>query len=202
MIAVVRSGAGSFVAGSVTSSIASIAPRPRTSPICGQRACHCSMRARIVFPTVTPRATRSSSSKTSSTASAAASATGLPMYVPPMAPRWAPSMISARPITPESGIPPAIDFATTTRSGSTSKCSIANMRPVRPKPVCTSSATRTIPCSSQIRRSPSTNSADAGMKPPSPCCASNTIAATSSAATCVENMRSMAASAVPASGPR
>ena len=76
------------------------------------------------------------------------------MNVPPIAPGCGSSMISARPITPDSGRPPAIDFATIMRSGSTSKCSIANIRPVRPNPVCTSSATRTIPCSSQIPRRP------------------------------------------------
>ena len=38
-------------------------------------------------------------------------------------------MISARPITPESGRPAAIDFATVIRSGSTPKCSIANILP-------------------------------------------------------------------------
>ena len=37
-------------------------------------------------------------------------------------------MIAARPITPDSGRPPAIDFATVNRSASTSKCSIANIR--------------------------------------------------------------------------
>ena len=79
------------------------------------------------------------------------------MNVPPIAPACAPSMISALPMTPESGSPPAIDFATVTRSGSTPKCSIANIRAVRPKPVWTSSATRTMPCSSQIRRNPATN---------------------------------------------
>ena len=78
-------GAGSFVAGSRTSSIASIAPRPRTSPISGQRSCQASIRVRIVSPTADARSTRPSSSKTSSTASAAAWATGLPTYVPPMA---------------------------------------------------------------------------------------------------------------------
>ena len=139
---------------------------------------------------------------TSSTASAAACATGFPMYVPPIAPACASSMISARPITPESGRPAAIDFATVTRSGSTSKCSIANIRPVRPKPVCTSSATRTIPWRSQSARSPSTNACGAGMKPPSPCCGSKTIAATCSGATCVSSTRSSCASAVIASGPR
>ena len=43
----------SSVAGSLspeTSSIASIAPSPRTSPTCGQRCCQPSMRARIVSP--------------------------------------------------------------------------------------------------------------------------------------------------------
>jgi hypothetical protein len=41
------------------------------------------------------------------------------MYVPPIAPACAPSMISARPSTPERGRPAAIDFATVIRSGST-----------------------------------------------------------------------------------
>ena len=49
------SGAGSFVARSATSSIASIAPRPRTSPIAGKRSCQASMRARIVSPIATAR---------------------------------------------------------------------------------------------------------------------------------------------------
>ena len=42
-------GAGSFEAGSWTSSIASIAPSPRTSPIRGQRSCQASIRSRIVL---------------------------------------------------------------------------------------------------------------------------------------------------------
>ena len=48
----------------------------------------------------------------SRTAWAAACATGLPTYVPPMAESPGASMISALPITPESGSPAAIDFAT------------------------------------------------------------------------------------------
>ena len=84
-------------------------------------------------------------------------------------------------------MPIAIDFATVIRSGATPKCSIAKKRPVRANPLCTSSQTMTIPCSSQIARTPSTNSCVAGMKPPSPCTGSNTIAATSSAATSVLN---------------
>ena len=62
--------------------VASIAPMPRTSPISGQRSCHCSMRARIVFPTVTPRATRFSSSKMSSTAKRGGERNRISMSVP------------------------------------------------------------------------------------------------------------------------
>ena len=47
MTAFARSGAGSFEAGSSTSSMASIAPRPRTSPIAGQRDCQASIRSRM-----------------------------------------------------------------------------------------------------------------------------------------------------------
>ena len=111
-------------------------------------------------------------------------------------------MISARPITPDSGRPAAIDFATVSRSGSTSKCSIANIRPVRPKPVCTSSATSTIPERSQISRSPSTNAAGAGTKPPSPSSGSKTTAAIRSAGTSASNIRSSRSSASRAVGPR
>ncbi len=60
----------------------------------------------------------------------------------------------------------------------------------------------TMPCSSQIRRTPRTNSGGAGTNPPSPCTGSITIAATLSAATCVTNARSSAASASRAVTPR
>ena len=76
------------------------------------------------------------------------------------------------------------------------------MRAVRPKPVCTSSTTSTIPCRSQIARTPATNSCGATMNPPSPCTGSSTIAATFSAATCVTNARSSAASAASLVMPR
>ena len=51
-------------------------------------------------------------------ASAAAQATGFPAYVPPRPPTCALSMTSARPVTAESGKPPASDLAIVTRSGS------------------------------------------------------------------------------------
>jgi len=62
-------------------------------------------------------------------------------------------MISALPVTAESGTPPATLLAMVIRSGSTPACSIANMRPVRPKPDWISSAMSTIPCASQTLRS-------------------------------------------------
>ena len=60
---------------------------------------------------------------------------------------------SARPVTAPSGIPAASDLAMVTTSGTTPLCSMANSRPVRPKPHWTSSATKTTSCSSQIWRS-------------------------------------------------
>jgi hypothetical protein len=61
-------------------------------------------------------------------------------------------MISALPITADSGTPPAMLFATVMRSGSTPECSIANVLPVRAKPVWISSAIRRIPCLSHSAR--------------------------------------------------
>src|SRR5262249_25408296 len=78
------------------------------------------------------------------------------------------------------------------RSGSTPKCSHAKKRPVRAKPVCTSSATSRMPCRSQSRRRPSMKSRGATTKPPSPCTGSTTIAATDCGATCITNARSSA----------
>ena len=107
------SGAGSFVSRSRTSSIASIAPRPRTSPTAAKRslpALHARAdrradRLRALDEAAPPRSRRARRC-------AAAMATGLPTYVPPIALSPGAFMSAARPITPESGSPPAIDFAT------------------------------------------------------------------------------------------
>ncbi len=87
-------------------------------------------------------------------------------------------MISALPVTADSGTPPASDLAMVIRSGTTPKCSIANSLPVRPKPVWISSAIITMPCSSHSWRSHFTASAWITLKPPSPCTGSKMIAAT------------------------
>ena len=78
-------------------------------------------------------------------ASAAAQHTGLPPNVLACEPGGQ-VMTSARAVVTPSGSPEAMPFAIATMSGSTPKCSIANIFPVRPIPDCTSSVTRSIPC--------------------------------------------------------
>ena len=64
----------------------------------------------------------------------------------------------ARPVTADSGKPPASDLALTTMSGAQGQRSQANHVPVRPAPVCTSSAISRMPCRSTISRRPAMNS--------------------------------------------
>ena len=80
-------------------------------------------------------------------ATAAAQATGLPPKVEPWVPFGQRSISSAPAMIPASGRPEATPLAKSTTSGATPKVSAANGRPVRPKPVCTSSNTSRIPCS-------------------------------------------------------
>ena len=60
---------------------------------------------------------------------------------------------------------------------------MANNLPVRAKPVWISSATKTIPCASQIFFTACTNDFGGIIKPPSPCTGSITTQATSSGST-------------------
>ena len=92
------------------------------------------------------------------TTSMVASAAAQPMALPPYVPPWLPvgqrdDSCSVAP-SAANGKPDAMPFAMQRMSGSTSKCSTANMRPVRPNPDCTSSATNRIPCCRQISTSP------------------------------------------------
>ena len=84
---------------------------------------------------VVPFPFKSSFSMISITLSAASHANGFPAYVPPNSPGDALSTISFLPTTPLKGNPAANDLETVIKSGSTSKCSIANVLPVRAKPV-------------------------------------------------------------------
>ena len=71
-------------------------------------------------------------------------------------------MISADEPIAESGKPEAMPFAMIRMSGSMPVVSTANIVPVRPKPACTSSATKSIPCSAQMALRPWRNRAGAG----------------------------------------
>ena len=77
--------------------------------------------------------------------SAAAHDTGLPPNVLACEPGGH-AITSALAVVTPNGIPDATPFATATMSGSTPKCSIANIFPVRPMPDCTSSAISSMPC--------------------------------------------------------
>lgn len=62
------------------------------------------------------------------------------------------SMISFLVTIPDSGIPFAKPLAIVMRSGTTPLCSMANILPVRPKPVWISSAIMRMPCWSHTSR--------------------------------------------------
>ena len=62
------------------------------------------------------------------------------------------SSIAAVVIVAASGMPPPSVFDTATKSGTTPSCSKPNIVPSRPKPVCASSMTSSIPRSSQSSR--------------------------------------------------
>ena len=62
-----------------------------------------------------------------------------------------------------------IPFAIVRMSGTTPSCSTANVVPVRPKPVATSSQTRSAPCRSQISRIRRTYPGGWAIMPSAPC---------------------------------
>ena len=132
--------------------MATIMPSERTSPMQLKRACICFSRVTSFAPSCSERWLSFSFSMTSSTASPAAQASGEPANVPPNPPTTGASMISALPITADSGTPPAMLLATVMRSGSTPACSIAKFFPVRAKPVWISSAMSRMPCLSHRAR--------------------------------------------------
>src|SRR6266498_5678808 len=77
-------------------------------------------------------------------ASEAAQAIGLPPYVLPCVPLGQ-VITDSRAMQAPSGKPEAIPLAEVIISGSTPKCSIAHHFPVRPMPLCTSSAINRMP---------------------------------------------------------
>ena len=154
------------------------------SPITGYFFCHSLYLSVTVFPISRERPARLSLSIISIVFKAAAQASALPQKVPPIVPFAGASMISSLAMIADSGTPAAIDLAVAMISGSTPasfQYSEANIRPVRQKPDCTSSATSMIPLSSQIWRTALIHSIGAGINPPSPCSGSTTMAAMVSA---------------------
>ena len=96
-------------------------------------------------------------------ASAAAHPIALPPYVPP----WLPfaHFASSSAVVPSAanGKPDAMPFAMQMMSGSIPKWSTANILPVRPKPLCTSSAMNRMPCCRHRSTRPWMNAGGAGM---------------------------------------
>ncbi|CAB4842151.1 unannotated protein [freshwater metagenome] len=86
-------------------------------------------------------------------------------------------MMSARPVTAARGRPPAIPFAVAIKSGTTPSSSLANITPVRAKPVWTSSAIKTMPFSVANLDSPGKKPLGGTINPPSPWMGSITMAA-------------------------
>ena len=121
-----------------------ISPLPRTSPMSGCLSCSARRPSIRCAPTSAALAI-SESLSSSIVASAAAHDTGLPPNVLACAPGGH-AIISARAVVTPSGRPDAMPLATATTSGSTPKCSIANILPVRPMPDCTSSTISSMPC--------------------------------------------------------
>ena len=128
------------MARSLTNSIARIAPTPRTLPTEGHFFHNASNRSRTFSPIRAALSARFCFSIISIAAKAAAQATGLPPNVPPRLPSIGASMTSARPVIEDNGRPAAIDLEAIRMSGSIFQCSQAHIFPVRPNPVCTSSA--------------------------------------------------------------
>ena len=97
----------------------------------------------------------------SSVARPAAAQTGFPANVEPCAPGGQ-VQTESRAMKAPIGMPEAIPLAVVRMSGSTPVCSIAHHAPVSPIPDWISSATRRMPCSSQISLRPCMNAAGAG----------------------------------------
>mmetsp|Transcript_27549 Transcript_27549/g.70159 ORF Transcript_27549/g.70159 Transcript_27549/m.70159 type:complete len:202 (+) Transcript_27549:459-1064(+) len=143
--------AGSFVVRSLTNSTPSMSPSPRTSPIMSCLACSARSRALRWPPTCLQCSCRRSWSTTRSTARPPALHTGLPPYVLKCSLPAMEAAISGVVTTAARGRPLPMPLAMVTMSGVTPwfwKPQYAE--PVRPNPVCTSSAMQMPPASRMI----------------------------------------------------
>ena len=113
-------------------------------------------------------------------ATPAAQETGLPPKVLMWSPGSNASAMSSRAMNAPSGKPLAIPLAMVMMSGSTSYASTANIRPLRPNPLCTSSTMSRMPLGVEDLLDPLRYPSGNGMMPPSPMIGSTMNAATSS----------------------
>ena len=120
-------------------------PFPRTDLKNGD--CIADISSRNILPSLSAFSVRCSSRITSRAATATFAAKGKPPNVEPCSPGFMVSMISSSARTAEMGsTPPDSALPIVIMSGRMPSWSHANMRPVRPMPVCTSSATKSTLC--------------------------------------------------------
>ena len=131
------------------------------------------------MPIAAAFATRPSASITASVARPPAIGIGAPPSVNRL--NVSTSSSSRRPTTADSGSPPPSGLPSVTASATTPLCWNANILPVRPRPILTSSNTSQMPCRSHSSRSAGRKFAGGTTSPPSDCTASTMIAAVSAA---------------------
>mmetsp|Transcript_14331 Transcript_14331/g.44798 ORF Transcript_14331/g.44798 Transcript_14331/m.44798 type:complete len:224 (+) Transcript_14331:288-959(+) len=174
--------------GAPPTSTAAKSPRPRCAATNGGRpSCSAASasvtamdasRASMPSPIVCERSTSFSSSSTRMAASATADASGEPPNVEPCSPGRMARMTDQSASTAETGItPPLSALPRMTTSARTPSASMASMCPVRPSPVCTSSATSSTLCRSHSSRAVLRYPSGGRRTPPSPRTGSTTKAA-------------------------
>ena len=148
----VSSPAGSFVSGSLTSSIPRSSPRPRTSPMIGWSSFILMYASFRYWPFVRATSASPSFTSTSITARPTAAANGSfwwdEMKAIPLS--WQVSSISSDVIIADRGSPAPRVLDSARMSGTKPSCSKANVAPTLPIPVCASSRMNSIPRSSHI----------------------------------------------------
>src|SRR5262249_36379214 len=144
-------------------------PRPRTSAIASEYRRPSFLSPRwSAAPFFVTSSRKPGAVSRSSTTSDAAAATGFPPNVLPWSPAAIAPAISSRTSVAPMGSPPPSGLASVTMSGTTSACWKPNIRPVRPRPHCTASVTRSAPVSRHRVSSPFRKAGRTGRTPPSP----------------------------------
>ena len=171
-----------------TSSMATIAPRPRASPTPGCGRGHVAGAARASRHRSAGRARAALRSPWCRWPPSPPRTPAGSRRRSPRGLRGAPRPCSsARPVIAAMGRPPPRLLAVVTMSGTTSSCSHANHAPVRPKPDWISSATKTTPLARHQCASPASQPGSGTTNPPSPAMGSTTTQAICDAPTVVSS---------------